>query len=446
MRLNEVKKYIIALFFRFVVAVYERIFREKMSGDVAHFLKNLYYVGIGTIVATIFSFSFNIFGARILGPTGYGTFTLIQSISMFLHIPMVFGLSTALVKYNSEKEDFNKQRCIISTTYIMVFISIVISLFFYYLFSTQISNVFSIPKEIFYASVIMAFLFVFYTLTINAIRSLHKMKMLSVLQPIFSIVLLVSFLIFISMNFISFNSMIFSMYLAYGITGGFISLLIRKYLRFTFNPPIAKILTKYGIFALFSSISFTLVTNIDKIFINKYMYVEDVAIYNSYYYASINIIGLFFGIFITVFFPTISKYKDKTVILKRVNKFIPYLIILGLPFILICEFIILNLYGEGYPIYFPMMLIFAITSILVTWYGIYAWIFNSQGDKGVKFTLFGTGTIAITNILLNIYLIPHHGLYGAIVATASAYCTGIFLLYIRRGNVLTKNHLENNIN
>jgi len=93
----------------------------------------------------------------------------------------------------------------------------------------------------------------------------------------------------------------------------------------------------------------------------------------------------------------------------------------------------LKLYGEDYPIDFPLMFIFAITSILVTWYGIYAWIFNSQGNKGVKFTLLGTGTIAIANILLNIYLIPHYGLYGAIVATAFAYCVGmLFFIFAEK--------------
>ena len=123
-------------------------------------------------------------------------------------------------------------------------------------------------------------------------------------------------------------------------------------------------------------------------------------------------------------------------ILKRVNTFIPYLIIIGLPFTLISEFIILTFYGVDFPIDIPLMLIFAITSVLVAWYGIYAWLFNSYGEKGAKLTLSGTGTIAIANILLNIYLIPQFGLYGAIVSTAFAYCIGIGVIYIRRGNAL----------
>jgi len=410
----EMKDFTLRVFINIITFAYERIFHEKMSGDVKKFFKDLSYVGLGTIIATIFSFTFNILGGRILEPSGYGKFALVQSIAMFLYIPMLLGLVTALVKYNAEKEDYNRQRSIISTVYILVLIFTIISIFIYYLFSSQISEIFLISKEIFYLAV----------------------RMLSVLQPIHNAVLLASFLIFILLNFVSFKSMVFSMYLAHGIIGGIILISLHKYLRFEFNKPWAKILTRYSSFAVLGGISFMLFTNIDKILINKYMLLADVGLYNAYYYASINVIGLFSGIFITVFFPTVSKYKDKTPIFKRVNKFIPYLIIFGLPFILLSEFIILKLFGENYPINISLMLMFAITSLLVAWYGIYAWLFNSEGEKGVKITLSGTGTIAIANIILNIYLIPRIGLYGAIGSTAIAYCIGMCIIYIRRGNIL----------
>lgn len=432
----EMNGFIPRVFINVISFAYEGIFHEKMSEDVKNFFKDLSYVGLGTIIATIFSFTFNILGGRILEPSGYGKFALVQSIAMFLYIPMLLGLATALVKYNAEKEDYNRQRSIISTTYMLVFIFTIISIFIYHLFSSQISEIFLISKEIFYLAVFFAVLFVFHALTTNTIGSLHKMRMLSVLQPIHNAVLLAFFLVFILLNFVSFKSMVFSVYLAYGIIGGVILMSLHKYLIFEFNKPWAKILTRYSRFAVLGGISFMLYTNIDKILINKYMLLGDVGLYNAYYYASINVISLFSGIFITVFFPTVSKYKDKTPIFKRVNKFIPFLIVFGLPFILLSEYLILKLFGEKYPINILLMLLFAITSLLVAWYGIYAWLFNSEGEKGVKITLSGTGTIAITNIILNIYLIPRIGLYGAIGSTAIAYCIGMCVIYARRGNIL----------
>ena len=432
----EVNSFIYKLFIKLITTAYEKVSHEKMSDDVKEFFRDLSYVGLGTIVATIFSFTFNILAGRILGPSEYGGFTLVQSVAMFLYIPMLLGFSTAMVKYNAEKSDYDRQQRIISTTYILVFIFTIISVFIYYLFPSQISEIFSVSKEIFQLSVFFAVLFVFHVLTTSTLRSMHEMKKLSVLQPIHSAVLLVSFIALIFLNFISFKSMVFSVYIAYGITGGIILIFIYKYLKFQFDKSWAKTLAKYSGFTILSGISFTFYTNIDKILINKYMLVGDVGLYNAYHYASINVIGMFSGIFLTVFFPTVSKYKDKITILKRVNKFIPYLIIFGLLFILFSEFFILKLYGDNYPLTFSLMLIFAITSVLVAWYGVYAWLFNSEGEKGAKLTLSGTGTIAITNVLLNVYLIPRFGLHGAIGSTALAYCIGMIVIYTRRGKIL----------
>ena len=190
------KDFIFRIFIKIITFSYERIFHEKMSDEVKKFFKNLSYVGFGAIIATIFSFTFNILAGRILGPSGYGEFTLVQSVTMFLYIPMLMGFSTAMIKYNSEKEEYNRQRSIISTTYILIFIFTIVSIIIYYLFQSQISNIFSVSEEFIYLAVVFAVLFVFYTLTTSTLRGLHEMKKYAIFQPIYSIIFLSSFLIF----------------------------------------------------------------------------------------------------------------------------------------------------------------------------------------------------------------------------------------------------------
>src|SRR5690606_33142482 len=119
---------------------------EEVSPEVEKFIKNVSYVGIGTIIASIFSFSFNILAGRVLGPAEYGAFTLVQSIGMFLYIPMLLGFHTALVKYNSEKIDYFRQRNIISTTYIIVFLFTSVSILFYMVLYKEIITIFSISS------------------------------------------------------------------------------------------------------------------------------------------------------------------------------------------------------------------------------------------------------------------------------------------------------------
>jgi len=430
------KDFLSRIFIRFITFSYERIFHERMSYGVKSFIKNLSYVGFGTIIATIFLFTFNILAGRILGPSGYGEFTIIQSVAMFLYIPMLMALNIAMVKYNAEIENLKRQQAIISTTYFLVFFFTIISMIFYYLFSSQISSLFSVSLDVFYLSVVYAVLFIFYSLAISTLRSLHEMKKIALFQPVYAIIVLSAFLIFIFINFISFKSMIFSICLAYGITGGVILIFIRKYIRLEFDWSWSEKLAKYSAYAIIGAIAFEFYTNIDKILINMYMDIEDVGIYRVYYFASINIAGLFFGIFNVVYFPIISKYNNRVALFKGINKIIPYLFGFGLPFIFLSEFVILKLYGGKYPMDFSLMILFAIVSILIVYYGIYDWTFCSEGATGVKLVSLSTLIMAIINITLNVYLIPRIGLFGAISSTAITFVVGIYFLSLFKNRIL----------
>lgn len=426
------KDFIFRTFIKLITFGYERIFHEKMSDEVKKFFKNLSYVGFGTIIATIFSSTFNILAGRILGPSGYGEFTLVQSVSMFLYIPMILGFNTAMVKYNAEKEDYNRQRSVISTTYILVFIFTIGSIFLYYMFSAQISDMFSVSRGIFYLAVVFAVLFVFYTLTTSTLRGLHEMKRYAIFQPVYAIILLSAFLVFIFLNFISFKSMVFSMYLAYGIVGGIILAFIRKYLRFEFDKHWAGRLASYGSYAIIGGVSSVFYSNIDKILINKYMSVADVGIYMAYSYSIITILMLFIGIFVTVLFPIASKYESKEIMFKRINKIIPYIIILGLPLMIGSGFIILKLYGGEYTFDLKLALLFGIAGICVSIDSIYGWLMNSVGMQGVKITSFAAIILALANIFLNMWLIPLIGIEGAIIATIISYTLSISIVLSKR--------------
>jgi len=415
---------------------YEKIFHEEMSGEIKKFIKNLTYIGIGTIIAMIFSFTFNILAGRLLGPLRYGEFTLVQSVAMFLYIPMILGISTAMVKYSSEKKDEKRQAIIVSTAYIMILTFTITSVILLYVFSSQFSNLFSISKEIFYLSIAFAVLFALYTCTTDILRGLLKIKILSVLKPIFSIVALSAFLLFIIVYARSYISAVFSMYLAYGVTSiiAFIFIL-KKYFTYNIKKSWANKLLRYGIFTLLGSLSFVFYTNIDVILINRYMTELDVGIYRAYYFSSIYILGFLWNTFNVVFFPSISKYKNKEKIFNKIKKIIPYLIAIGIPFVFVCELVILKFYGKSYPLNFQLMILFAATSVLIVCYGLYDWTFCSQGIKGVKLVTMSSITIAIINIILNILLIPRYQLFGAILATTISFIIGIIILSILKRKV-----------
>ena len=409
---------------------YEKIYHEPMNIEVENFVNNLSFVGIGTILSTILSFLFNIIAGRILGPSGYGSFTLVQSIALILYIPMMLGFSTAMIKYSAEITDHSRLRSIISSSYFTVIFLIVISVSIFAIFINQLAASFSVNREIILLSIIFAVLYVFYTMTISSLRGLHLMKEYAVFQPIYGFVMLLTFFIFIYIQPHSFEAMVYANYLAYGIIGCIIVVIfLKKYLAFEVDRPWLSTAWRYSNFALIGGLAFTIYSNIDRILINYYMNVESVGIYGVYYYAAFAVIGLFSGIFTTVFFPMASKEPNKKMIYRKLQKLIPSLLILGIPGSFVSEYIILQFFGKQYPIDIPLMFLFAFTAVLVTWYTIIAWFFNSDGVNGIRLTVSGTFIIAIVNVIANILLIPRIGLYGGIGATTVAFIFGLCYNY-----------------
>jgi len=402
-----------------------------MTADVKTFLKNLLYVGAGTILSALFSTVFTILGARKLGPEEYGAFVLIQSVAQFLYIPMLLGFSTAMLKYTSEKSDSDRQSNIISTTYILVTLFTIASAIVIFLFRQQLSSLFSISTDHFSISLIFAIILVFYVLSTDTLRGLDKTKVYAVFQVVYASILLLVFLFFILNNSFSFISMIYPILFAYGTVAIIVPFFFfRKSFRLRFDKLWANILVKYALFAVIGGLSSTFYGNINKIFISKYMNIADVGIYSAYYSASVNVIGLFWGLFNIIYFPAISKYENKELIFKRINKLTPYLILIGIPLIMVCEFVILKLFGNQYPIHVLLMLLFAISSVLMVLFGLYDWTFAAQGIKGINLGILGSMTIAILTVLLSYLLIPHFGLFGAAGTVVMSFSAGIFCLVL----------------
>lgn len=426
------KNFLFKFYIKIISFFYKLIFKEELDESVIKFLNNLSYVGFGTIVSIIFTFTFNILAGRLLGPSGYGEFSLVQSIATFLAVPMFFGINYSMLKYNSEKEDFERQQKIISTTYIMIFIFTTISIFFYFLFSSQISQAFSVSTGFYYLSILFATIFVFYTLLTSTLASLHKMKKFALFRLVYSIILLSTFFVFIFNNFISSQSMILSICITYGITGGIILAYLRKFVKLKFDKVWASTLTRYGSYALLGGISSAFYSNIDKILIYKYMDTANIGIYWAYSYSFTMAILTILSVFEIVFFPLASKIPNKVIIFKKINKFIPFLIIISVPFMILSGFIILKLYGSEYPFDFRLAILFGIVGIFVSIDKFYGLLMNSTGKKGKRIVSFAAVVMAITNIFLNIWLIPLIGIEGAVIAAIFSYLLSILIVLSKR--------------
>jgi O-antigen/teichoic acid export membrane protein len=410
------------------------IFKEDISLEEQKIFNNILLLGTGTIISIFLLFPYNILTVRILGPTEYGKFTIIQSSSMLLYIPMCICIYVAITKYISEQKGKEEISVIISTGYLLIGIFLILATFIYFLFYQNLSNILSLSGEALFYSIILAILFVLYTVTTSTLKGLFLMRYLSVFQPIYGFILITVFGSIVLLGNTTYLSMFFALASGYFIIGIVIILLkIKDYLHFNFNIVIAKKLLHYSVFTVIAGISFSIYTNIDKILINKFLSVTDAGIYSAYYYAAFTAPMVFYGVFNTILFVYSSKYKQKRVILSKIDKLIPFLICCGIPMSFFAEFLILNLYGSEYPIDIYLMILFSVSCVLVIWYGLNDWVVSSEGISGIKLTSISAISIAVSNLILNYFLIQKIGLFGGVISSILSFLIGLgFIYYLRR--------------
>jgi O-antigen/teichoic acid export membrane protein len=418
--------------------IYERIFQEKMGKGSRKFLENLSYVSFGRSIAVLFAFAFNILSARFLGPVGYGEFTLIQSVAMFLYIPMMSGYSTAMIKYSAENQDFSRQRAIISTSYVSVALFMIASVIVYWAFLPKISGIFSVTEEITYLSIAYAVLYVFYSITTNTLRGIHKIKGYAVFQPIYDILLLLAFLGFYFFGVVSVKSMVFSNYIAYVVAGIAVMIYIRKYFIFKFDKTWAHKLFSYSNYAVISGLSVVLYSNADKILINRYLEVIDVGIYRAYSFAFLNIITIAINVLLVVLFPIACRNTNKRALFDKTDKVIKYVALLAFVVSVGSGFVTLKMYGSEYPFDLKLALLFGAASVCVSLNQIYVWLLNAVGREGAKITSSAAIIMALSNIILNVWLIPRVGLDGGVVAIIASYAIAILIIQHKRKKMFGK--------
>jgi len=246
-------------------------------------------------------------------------------------------------------------------------------------------------------------------------------------------IVLISFLIFLSIGLFSYISMVFASVIAYSLIGCAIFLfIIRKYFHPVIDFNTLSTLSKFSLIAGTGGLIFSLYTNVDRILLNHFFGVETVGIYSAYYYSTFTILTFFLSIFITVFFPTVSTFTNKSLIIDKIDKIVPYIVGIGIPIGIFSGFILLSFFGEKYPIYLELLILFSIAVTLMLIYTIYAWLFTSEGIRGAKITLSIQTIITIINILSNFTLIPRLGLYGAVISMILAFIGGTTMIYYLR--------------
>lgn len=408
-----------------LLKLYKFLLREEASSEIRSFFVHLGYVAFGFGVSTFFFVSFQVLAGRFLGPIEYGKYALVQSVALFLYIPMYMGIGTAVIKYVASTSNEEVRKIIISTSYLLTFGYSLISCILLLLFADPLSHLLGIPDKIFLFAILFALSYSTYTFSTNILRCLSELKRFAFVQGASSFLIFLFFFVLWQAKIFLFEGPVYATMLAYLVMLIFMVIFTSRYFSFTINLSWAATLATYGLYATAGAVSYAVLTSLSKIIINMYLSAAQVGIYNAYSLASTSLVSIFSGVFIAVFFPVASGSQNRQSILEKGKKLFPYLAVLGIPVVIAIQWLMLLFYGREYPIDLVLMIGLALTTIFMIVYGFYAWLFAAEGMNGMRITALIALLLAVLSFFLHVDLIARWGLYGAPIASGVSYLIGI---------------------
>lgn len=415
---------------------YSFVFRKEPGSFARAFIMNMIYVSIGLSLSKLLSLIFQVYAGRAIGISEYGKYTLISSLSSILYVPMMIGLGTAFVKYLSEQEDAGEKKRIVSTALVMMLPSILAFSVLFYVFSDQIAVIFSVKPLYVQAGVLLAAFYSMSTVSQKTLQGLNEMKKLSTLNIITSVLWLAVLLLLAQESPVA-SSAIIALMAGY-IAGFSYSLIkIRGLLAPVFDMKWAKIMLSYASISIIATFAVSVGDNISKIFINMYLTVADIGLYQAYNFSTVGLVGFFSAIVVTVFFPASSRSKNKAEMFRniaKILKFVPFLFMLSM----VGSYVVLLLYGSEYAFSAAMAAMFTLYAVTVFIYYMYDWFAASCGMPGIKIVTASMLVVSALSVVFSYVLTGIYGVFGAAAASALSFAAGTIFIYFMIARMLAR--------
>ena len=397
--------------------------------------KNMSWLLISQILASIFAFIWTILLARYLGVNDYGILGFAISITTILGVLDDLGISTHIVRhiatdYESAPKYLGNAlplKVIFSTfKIILTIITLVI----------MGKNEFTITITLLFT---LEMIFKSYIYTLNgAFQAFEEGKF----QGIGNILINTNTLLFILISIYTNLGLIgvaFSYILANIIALVYEYYVLNKYIvkpKYELDLEFCKKITLLSLPFAVTSILYTIYYSIDVVMLSAMVGDYATGIYNATY-KLISVLTLFYGVYGAVIFPVMSKlYKnDKSMLLVSFEKSIKYLMMIIIPLATATVFyssdIIQLIYGNQYNAAASVLSILIWTVCLLFISGAANTLLNASHKELSVTKIYAAA--AVFNIALNFFMIPHFSYNGAAITTVASdvliVCLQCYIIY-----------------
>lgn len=390
--------------FHQVGVIHFRLFGHEMSDEMRKFLGNLSWSFFGGITAGGILFITNILAGRWLGPEEYGKYNFIAAFSTIALLLMNFGLDVTTLHFVSRARSSGERELLIGTSFFSILFTILLGILILVGLADFFVDELAVDSGIYFVAIIFTTVLSIKNLLDSYLRGIGLFKEQSrykILEACLTFGALLTVLLSgIFVGHLSYLAYVSSLFFGTIVIIFFILCRVKEYLQFkNFSVVTLKSMFWYGLFVLIGGVSSLFLLNLDKIFVNKYLGIEQLGLYGAYYTASMTLTTYASLIFLNVFFPAVSGSNlDLETILTKLNTLTIRLFLPAFLLIAMCTRGALLLFGDAYPVDWLLILEFSLLSVIFSYFTIVWWLVAAAGTRGMAFTSLAGFIIGISFI------------------------------------------------
>ena len=387
--------------------------------QVQTIFKNMSWLLISQIIASICGFIWTILMARYLGVSDYGIFGFATSLTGILAITVDLGINTHVIRhiatdYNSAPKYLGNA---ISLKSIFSVLCIILTLIILILVNSS-ELVITVTLLFAIEMIIKSYI----GLLNGTFQAFEEGKYQGIANSILNILLLIFILIAMFTDF-----GLIGIAISY-ILANFIALAYEYYVldkhitkpKFELDKKFCKNITLISIPFAITGFLYTIYYSIDVVMLTNMVGNYPTGIYNAAY-KLILVLNLFYSVYHGVFFPVMSKFykNNKSMLLISFEKSIKYLMIIMIPIAVGTMFysldIIQLIYGHEYDEASSVLSILIWTVCLLFISGAGNNLLNASHKEKTVTKIYAIA--AVFNIVLNFFMIPYFSYNGAAITT-----------------------------
>lgn len=387
--------------------------------QVKTIFKNMSWLLISQIIASVCGFIWTILMARYLGVNRYGIFGFATSFTGILAIIMDLGISSHIVRNIST--DYSSAPKYLGNAIPLKIIFIAVALIL-----TLITLILMKSNELIITVTLLFTIEMIFKSYINLFNGSFQAFEEGKYQGIGNTIVTILTLIFILLTIFT-DLGIIGIAISY-IVANLIALIYEYYVlnkhivkpKFELDIPFCKEITKYAIPFAITGLLYTIYYSIDVVMLTNMVGEYATGIYNASY-KLISVLTLFYSVYTAVIFPVMSKFfkNDEKMLLISFEKSIKYLMLAIIPLAVATAFystdIIQFIYGNAYNGAASVLSILIWTVCLLFISGAANTLLNASHKETTVTKIYAIA--AIFNIILNFFMIPHFTYDGAAITT-----------------------------